>query len=272
MTTAVAWSQAEAGRRASESLSGNGTKIHRCDYFGPQFDFYKLTKDERLTVYEQALVAPPEPQGFMVQQSASSEIPAHFHRVPQYQVMVYGSGKLGRNAVEAVAFHYTDEYTAYGPILSSPDGLWYCTLRGYFDPGANYTHLPENRAIMRPSKRRFILVGQDKVKASSAEALAARTEAALDPVIPAEDDGVAAWMLRLGPNMRATGPGPAQGGGQYYLVTRGALVHEGRDYPQFSLVWVDPADPAFSAQAGADGCECAVLQLPRVFSSRAQAA
>lgn len=272
MTAAVAWAQAETTRRGSESLSGNGTKIDRCDYFGPPFDFYKLTKDERLVVYEQALDAPPAPQGFMVQQSPSSVIPAHFHRVPQYQVMVNGRGKLGRNEVEAVAFHYTDEYTAYGPILSSEDGLWYCTLRGYFDPGANYTNLAEARAIMRPSKRRFILVGQDKVRASSADALAARTAAALDTVIEPEDDGVAAWMLRLGPNMSATGPDPATGGGQYYLVTGGALRHEGREYPRHSLLWLAPTDQPLAATAAGEGCECAVLQLPRVFSSRARAA
>lgn len=269
MTHAVAWQEAETTRRPGESLSGNGTRIHRCDYMGPKIDFYGLTREQRIEIYQRGLQEKPAPQAFMIQQSPSSEIPAHFHRVPQYQVMVHGDGKLGRNEVGAVAFHYTDEFTAYGPILSNADGLWYCTLRAYFDPGANYVGRPEARAILRPSKKRFLLVGQDRVQASSAQALCARTAPVLDAVIERHDDGVAAWMLRVGPHQQATGPSPASGGGQFYLVTGGTLAHDGRTLPRHSLFWVAPDEDALTVTAGPDGCECAVLQFPVSFGEPA---
>jgi len=270
MTLAVSWNQAEATRHAGESLSGNGTKLYRCDYFGPLGRFFGMAKEERLALHERALAEPASPHGFMIQQSANSEILAHFHRVPQYQIIVHGGGRLGRNAVDAVSFHYTDEYTAYGPIRSADDGIWYFTLRGYFDPGANYVGSPDARALIRPSAKRFLLVGPDKVRSSPPAALAARTSPALDCVIEAHADGVAAWMLRLGPDMQHAGPDPSPGGGQYYAVLAGSLVHGGVAYPRHSLFWVDANEPAFDARAGAEGAECAILQFPRAFNSRAK--
>lgn len=263
MTTAVDWPRAERTRRAGESLSGNGTRLFRCDYFGPEGDFYGMTREDRVALYERLLDGEPAPHAFMIQQSPDSEIPAHFHRVPQYQVMVHGSGRLGRNAVEEVAFHYTDAYTAYGPILSGGEGLWYCTLRAYFDPGANYVRSPESRAVLRPSRKRFILVGPEKVRAGSDTDLAARRTTALDCVIEPEDDGVAAWMWRLPAGGAGRSPDPAAGGGQYLLVLRGEVEHDGRHCPRHSLIWVGPRDQPAHVVAGARGAECAVLQFPR---------
>jgi hypothetical protein len=271
-TSGVAWQTAERTRRATESVSGNGTKLHRCDFFGPDIDFYGMTREQRNGVFRGLLAKPEAPHGFLIQQTPNSEIPAHFHQVPQYQVIVHGGGRLGRHGVDGIALHYTDEYTAYGPILSDDDGIWYFTLRSFFDPGANYVGKPGARELMRPSPKRFLLVPPEQLNASPAAALAARTAPALDPVIAAHPDGVAAWMLRLGPGMAMRGPDPSAGGGQYYLVLEGALLRGGTTLPKHSLMWVSAADAAPEVCAGPAGLEAAVLQFPNTFPARCFAA
>src|SRR5690242_17631726 len=58
----------------------------------------------------------PRPQAFLVEMVPDSTVTAHFHQVDEFQVMVAGSGNLGRNAVPLIALHYVDHHTAYGPI------------------------------------------------------------------------------------------------------------------------------------------------------------
>jgi hypothetical protein len=82
-------------------------------------------------------------QAFLVEQR-SPELRAHFHEVDQFQIVVDGSGTLGRQPVRVGAVHYTDGYTSYGPIRTDdPTGLAYFTLRLQPTVGANY--MPESR-------------------------------------------------------------------------------------------------------------------------------
>ena len=39
------------------------------------------------------------------------------------------------------------------------------------------------------------------------------------PCLPKEADGMAGWLYRLGPGHQCSLPAPADGGGQYLLVT-----------------------------------------------------
>src|SRR5947209_4589797 len=69
------------------------------------------------------------PQAFLVEQDPDSVIEPHFHLENEFQVMVAGSGSLGRHPVEPVSVHYAGAHTGYGPIASGSDGLSYFTLR-----------------------------------------------------------------------------------------------------------------------------------------------
>src|SRR6201986_2249690 len=51
-------------------------------------------------------------QAFLVEQRAPA-VQAHFHEVDQFQIVVEGSGSLGREPVRVGAVHYTDGYTSY---------------------------------------------------------------------------------------------------------------------------------------------------------------
>jgi len=137
-----------------------------------------------------------------------------------------------------------------------------------FDPGAEYVNQPGVREKLRPSGRRYLVVGPDKVRLSSADSLAARRDVALDSVIEPHEDGVATCLLRAGPGLAFTGPDPSAGGGQYWLVLRGSAVYEGVDYIRNSLAWISCTEKAPAMTAGTGGVEIAVLQFPRALTSR----
>ena len=93
----------------------NGTGYHRSNFIG-----------------RDAAVASDGPTCYLVEQEPS------FHRANQFQVIVSGRGKLGREPVSALAVHYAGAYTPYGPIVSEADGIDYFTIRDAFDPGARW--------------------------------------------------------------------------------------------------------------------------------------
>ena len=268
MPQLIAWHTAEASRRAGESVLGN-IQLMRTEFFGPPKFFYSMSKDERMQLHEELLEQPDSPHAFLIEVPPNSESPAHFHRVPQYQVFVDGGGKLGRrHGVEPGTIHYVDEFTGYGPILAANEGLSYFTLRSFFDPGAEYVAQPGAREKLRPSARRYLVIDEDKVALSNSESVAARGDVALDCLIEPHDDGLAAYMLRSGPGLTATGPDPAASGGQYWLVLNGSLVHAGTEYVRHSLAWVSRSEAPFTITAGDSGVEVGVFQFPRALTSR----
>ncbi|MDH4151154.1 MAG: hypothetical protein OEW79_11100 [Betaproteobacteria bacterium] len=247
-----------------ESDSGSGAQYYRCDFLVPEGFSAKLDRESRLALYERYKSIPELPHAFTIEEQTSGPIPAHFHRVPQFQVITGGQGKLGRHAVRGFAVHYTDPYTAYGPIVPG-DGstLSYYTLRMQYDPGANYLNLPGARELLQPSRKRFLLVDPDAVNVATPETLLARTTTSLDTLIPEEDDGVAAYLLRVAPGAVATGPDPSVCGGQYYIVANGSLQRDGAELPQLSCLYVSGSEPPLQVTAGRAGLEALVLQFPR---------
>jgi len=121
---------------------------------------------------------------------------------------------------------------------------------------------------MQPAPKRHHLV--DPPVLSSAAALHSRQHTACDLVLALEDDGLAAWFLRLGPNMRTHAPDPAHGGGQYLLVAGGTLCHDGAILPRLSCLYVSPDTEPFVLQSGAEGLETLVLQFPVAEAYAAQ--
>ena len=85
--------------------------------------------------------APPPPNAiypmaFLVEKDAGAVVKPHFHIADQYQVVVQGGGSLGKHAIGTVAVHYTDAYSAYGPIIANDHGVSWFTLRNTWDSGA----------------------------------------------------------------------------------------------------------------------------------------
>lgn len=198
------------------------------------------------------------PQALLVEQSANSEIPAHFHGIDQFQVVVNGGAMLGKHALQPVSVHFAAAYTGYGPINAHDDGVFYFTLRAQSEPGAFF--FPEGRKFQKPGPRRNLTEGVEL--ASAKGDMTGYDGAALTEIIPAEAEGLAAWVLRLGAGASFSGPDPKSGGGQYYVVMDGTLEHDGARYEKWSCVFVEPPEDPLSLSAGPDGLEALVLQFP----------
>jgi len=198
------------------------------------------------------------PQALLVEQSPNSTIPAHFHGIDQYQVVVRGSGMLGKHEVRPVCIHFAAAYTGYGPVNAEEDGIFYFTLRAQSEPGAFF--FPEGRKHQKSGKRRNLTWDVDL--ASDKHSMAAFKGAAFEEICSLEDQGLAAWVLRLGPGETFTGPDPALGGGQYYVVMDGDLKYDDQNYEKWSCVFVESPEAALLLTAGEQGLEALVLQYP----------
>jgi uncharacterized protein YjbI with pentapeptide repeats len=218
-------------------------------------------------VFPGSEVTPEMPMASFVEQLPHTTIPSHFHAVNQFQVVVEGQGTLGKRAVHPWTVHYTNGFTGYGPLCAAAAGMAFFTLRNRHDTGGA-RYFPAGQSFMQPALRRHHLVGP--LSLSGAAALHRRQHATCDLVLAQEDDGLAAWLLRLGPNMRMHAPDPAHGGGQYFLVAGGTLLHDGARLPPLSCLYVSANTGRFVLHSGAEGLEILLLQFPIAEASAAQ--
>ena len=202
------------------------------------------------------------PQAYTVRQEHQNITHAHYHQTEQWQVIVEGAGKLGRANVAPVALHFTDPYTAYGPIVPEQEGLTYFTLRARSDPGACMLAAPGVKEAIRPSKRRFILKGASELRIGTPAAMRARKETVLDVIVERHADALAAWMLRLPPGAPAAWPAECGGAGRHLMVAAGTLIHEGKPLPYESLAFASAGEGGPDAYAGPDGAEVLIMQYP----------
>lgn len=82
-------------------------------------------------------------------------------------------------------------------------------------------------------------------------------------VIAAAEDGLGGWLHRVAPGQHTGGPDPSTGGGQYWIVLRGADVSGDAALPRLTALFVGPGEPARTMTAGPDGLDVLVLQFPR---------
>ena len=204
------------------------------------------------------------PMAFLVEKDAGAVVKPHFHHADQYQVVMSGRGRMGLHALDGIAVHYTDAYSAYGPIIAADEGLSWFTLRNGWDPGARY--MTEHRTELRAARARNFQ-HREAVAANlhplSTAALAALAEASCAPILGPNEDGLASWHVKLPPEHSLTGPDPATGAGQFWIVLAGTLAVNGAPplSPE-SCAFVAPRDVPLSVQAGAGGAEALCLQFP----------
>ncbi len=196
------------------------------------------------------------PQAFLVDlPEPGATVEPHFHDVDQFQVIVRGEGRFGKDRVSEFCFHYADAYTPYGPIVGPADGISFFTLRGACAGG--HFSMPGSRHLMKTRAGRNT-GGRFAVN----QPLPAASEVRREILLSDARDGMQAVGLALGPGAQAEGLA-TDAGTQYYVVCTGTLTHDGRDYGRLSLVYVEPGDATPIFRAGPQGAEVLALQLPR---------
>jgi hypothetical protein len=200
------------------------------------------------------------PVAYLVEQSASSVIPGHYHRTAQFQVFVKGDGMFGVKPVQGPCIHYAAAFTPYAPIRAGGERLQYFVFRLAFDPGAQW--MPECkeqlRTIPRNPRAEF---GALDLASPEDSGFVGKPE--VSEVIPLDANGLGAWLHRLRPGREGRGSTPAAGRGQFWLVLDGDCIMEGELATAGSIRFVSAEDPAVTLRAGVSGATIVGVQFAR---------
>jgi hypothetical protein len=205
----------------------------------------------------------PGPQATMSELNSNESITPHFHGVSMFQLFIAGSGTIGNRGqqLKPLTVQFKDHHTAYGPIVSGPQGLTFIALRMFTaDSEPVYLDKPGYRERLKPSQRRNLT--SEPVGFSIEPLLKARKEPVWETVLKGEDE-MRAQVVRLGSGVKTNGPDPRVSGGYYVVVANGSLIHDGKELPLWSMVVVESNESEFVIQAGANGLEAMVLEYPR---------
>jgi hypothetical protein len=206
----------------------------------------------RLTdVFGSAFSTTDSPQVFLVETQPDHAIEPHFHAVPQFQIAVRGSGRLGRHEIDGVVLHYSDAWSSYGPIVAGPSGLSFFTIRMAPDTGAHY--MPGARAE-RPDVdgRQITRAVPPALPADGAVQERARIEQA--------PDGLEVLELVAPPDARLP-ISAASATGRLLLVVDGAIVVDGRSYGAGSWGHQQAGSPP-DVRADTAGAQLLLLTFP----------
>ncbi len=197
--------------------------------------------------------------GKLVEQDPLTTLGAHFHYVNQFQVVVSGSGKIGRYEVRPITVQYAGAYTAYGPLRAGPEGLGYLVLRDAIIPGLAL--MPSEIAKLdRSTTRRYFMAGAtDQARAAALVETGQGTEHVFHAQ---EDDGLAASIYRLPPGQTYLGRRPASGGGQFHVVTSGTAICNSQEYWPLCCIFSNANEEPLRLVAGSTGVEIVFMQFP----------
>lgn len=200
------------------------------------------------------------PNAFLVEQRAHVVLPPHFHKNCQFQLVVRGSGMLGRShPLRPITLHYANADTGYGPIIAGPEGLQYLTLRPVFETGAYY--LPQSRDQLDMTRPKLQLSSACvDLLASDARLLAPSS----DPFVLLQPthSGLAAWLVTVPADGTAHAPKHEGGSGRFYVVCAGSLLHETRELPELACIWASADEQPLKLTASRHGAQVAILQFP----------
>jgi rubredoxin len=183
----------------------------------------------------------------------------HYHDVPQFQIMIGGKGKMGRQDIAANSVHFSRAYTPYGPFISDPGvGLTCLIIRSRPDSGA--MHDPDDVARLRdmPNRKPWQITCDVRMPETGSGDVALESVPMLN-----DDNGLITCGLQMKPGATMLTPDPSRGDGLFVVVLKGSLIHEGKEASALTLVHITNREPAFEIRAGSAGLEGLIVQFPR---------
>ena len=200
------------------------------------------------------------PHAYLVEQSPNVALPPHFHMTEQFQVVLAGSGMLGRShALVPLTVHYARDKTAYGPIVADSKGLSYLTLRPQIEYGAHY--LSDPKTVVDRHAPKFQTTSSAVLPATAGELASTQTASQVEMLKP-DSNGLAVWLSRLPASALLTVPAQDRPANRFYVVTGGSAVLQGETLVPWSCVWMSANEPSTQIVAGPQGAELLTLQFP----------
>ena len=187
----------------------------------------------------------------------------HYHERDQFQVSLDGSFTVGRHEMTPYCVHFSRAYTPYGPLINEGPAFSFMVMRARRDPGMRL--LPKWREELEkvPNRRPWQIT--QPVAFPSPEARRSATDALLNEVPNIKDDeGLAVYTLVVKADAKTKAPDPSRTDGQYIVVVKGSLWHDGKEHKAVGLVFVKPQEGPYEIKAGAEGLEAIVLNFPEV--------
>jgi rubredoxin len=183
---------------------------------------------------------------------------AHFHEVDQFQVIMEGSGEFGRHHVQPYHVHFSRAYTPYGPLQSNEKTGWaFIVLRSRFDPGAQRFPWALDKLKQIPDRQPW--------QVTTKVDFPAPTEGISVQDVPEirDERGLYTRTIAMGPHTHTMTPDRLGGDGQYVVVVKGSLIHEGTERQAPTVLFVSRDEPPLAIQAGAHGLEAIIMNFPR---------
>lgn len=200
------------------------------------------------------------PQAILAQYPTPEVIEPHFHRTDQFQIVVEGGGRIGKRPYNPISVQYTDGYTPYS-IIPEQHGISFFVLRAHADTGAYPMPKEKEKHVQKGGRGPVSPVLPPDAQRHEHGVI---SEHLLGP----EPDGMAALMLRAAAGTRVVAADARGSEGQFEVITRGSALHQGKELPAWSVLWVGPDDESPELVGGPEGCDVVVTRFPRRVGSR----
>jgi hypothetical protein len=196
------------------------------------------------------------PQSFRVENTPHRHLGTHFLEVDQFQVIVRGTGTLGRHVLEPFMVHFSRAFTPYGPIVAGADGVEWLTLRMRRDEGSQ--HLPERREALLAVKNREPWQVSERLPFEEVA-----DDGKLQPLPAIRDErGLGAFAVRVKAGEELTLPDAKITGGMFLVACRGGLKKGDGETASLATMIVHPHEGAVTVTAGSGGLDALVLTFP----------
>lgn len=177
--------------------------------------------------------------------------PAHFHNMPQFQVLLEGTVAFPAHELAAPAVHYSDRNSPYGPFRPGKG-----FVIGVFRNGpANQIYMSDREGRKQRVPGRELFGTATGLEWTPAEGQAGLEQKVLIP--PAGPDGPAASLLRCQPGAEV--PPASSPNGRYEVVLEGALHSDGTELRPYSTRYALGADVPPPLRAGPQGATVLLL-------------
>lgn len=192
------------------------------------------------------------PTIFMVEQPPGSQLPTHFHRQNEFQVVVRGSGSIGTHAIAPISVHYAGAYTGYGPVTAGEEGLTYFTIRPVFDTGAVLASEARTQMKRGPKRQAYAPTHTLKPRATAPHR---------DILMAAAEDGLYCAVDYLPTNGSMQTEYLPTSGGTFYVVLDGHVDVAGETLDQWESAYLSAGEPSLTLRAN-EGATVLVMRLP----------